>query len=284
MSKYGDIQYLIDRPEPSEIFLKARSIAGRQLQSQFNILNKEIVNSSYDGFKWIKAELTYPSFDNLTFAFKNSIFSVVIELIDKSGSSFTQQQKKRLLEACEENNLNACLFKIALREKSENLLENIINDANLEEYELMPLQEGWNLYNPLNNNSINPHIISTNELTKMSYWELSNFAIQIVRNDIEKEGNEVLSFCDLTEINPQIWIKDKKGNVSWIIVKHILTDNDLDYRNWVGLEEKSSQLLLFDGFFASVQIMSSKTNSMTELFRGDPMIINYKGIERIYVS
>ena len=95
MSEYGDIQYLIDRPEPSEIFLRARHIAGSQLQDQFNANNQKSVNSSYDGFKWIKAELTYPSFDNLTFDFKNSIFSVVIELIDDKGSSFTRQQKDR---------------------------------------------------------------------------------------------------------------------------------------------------------------------------------------------
>ena len=40
MSKYGDIQYLIDRPDPSEIFLKARQIAGIQLQEQFELFNK----------------------------------------------------------------------------------------------------------------------------------------------------------------------------------------------------------------------------------------------------
>ena len=150
MSKYGNIQYLIDRPEPSEIFLKARSIAGRQLQSQFKIFNRGIINSSHDGFKWIKTELTYPSFDNLTFAFKSSVFSVVIELIDGDGSSFSQQQRECLLKACGDNNLIPCLFKIYLREQSNNFLENLISGENLDEYELLPFQEGWNLYNPSN--------------------------------------------------------------------------------------------------------------------------------------
>jgi len=40
MGKYGDIQYLIDRPEPINIFLQARQIAGFQLQEQFKIYNK----------------------------------------------------------------------------------------------------------------------------------------------------------------------------------------------------------------------------------------------------
>jgi hypothetical protein len=284
MNKYGDIQYLIDRPEPSEIFLKARHIAGVQLQDQFSVFNKEKVKSSYDGFKWIKTELTYPSFDNLTFAYKNSIFSVVIELIDNTGTSFNQQQKDRLLKACEENNLIPCLFKVNLKAQSNNLLSQFGGNLNKDGYQLNAVEQGWNLFDTISNNKINPLLVAKEELTKMSKWELSNFAIQIVRNDIKKEGNEVLSFCDLPEVNPQIWFKDKNGNINWVIVKHTKEDKDLDYREWVGLEEKTTQMLPYDGFFASVQFFSVKTDSTTNLNRGDAMYVNYKGLERIYVS
>ena len=68
MAKYGDIQYLIDRPKPSKIYLDARRIAFYQLQKQFAINNMIGAKSSYESFKWIKAELTYPSFDHFTFA------------------------------------------------------------------------------------------------------------------------------------------------------------------------------------------------------------------------
>lgn len=284
MSKYGNIQYLIDRPEPTEIFLKARQIAGIQLQEQFEIFNKGKVNSSYDGFKWVKTELTYPSFDNLTFSFKNSVYSVVIELIDNTGSSFSLKQRERLLNACAENNLIPCLFKINLREKSKNLLSFMASNNIQDEYELSPLEQGWNLFNAMSNQKINPLILSSEEQTKMSKWELSNFAIQIVRTDIEKDGNEVLSFCDLPEVNPQIWFKDKQGNVGWVVVKHITTEIDLDYRKWVGLEQHIEQLLPFDGYYASIQFHSLKTNSMINLNRGDAYLVNYKGLERIYVS
>lgn len=123
----------------------------------------------------------------------------------------------------------------------------------------------------------------------MSKWKLSNFAIQIVRNDIEKEGNEILSFCDLPEVNPQIWFKNKKGETGWVIVKHIKNESDLDYKEWVGLEDRSPQLKPYDGYFASVQIIPSIgwdgiSNSTTDLFRGDGMYVNYKGLERIYIS
>lgn len=289
MSKYGDIQYIIDRPEPSEIFLRARHIAGSQLQDQFNANNQKSVNSSNDGFKWIKAELTYPSFDNLTFAYKNSVFSVVIELIDDKGSSFIKQQKDRLLTASEENNLIPCTFRLYFKEKADNFISRLMGNKEQLDYELTPLKQGWNLYDARTSQAIDPLNLASNEKTLMSKWELSNFAIQIVRNDLEKEGNQILSFCDLPEVNPQIWFKNKKGETGWVIVKHTKNENETDYKEWVGLEDRSPQLKPYDGYFASVQLVPSVGwNGVSEfpanLFRGDGMYVNYKGIERIYVS
>ena len=289
MSKYGDIQYLIDRPEPSEIFLRARHIAGSQLQDQFNANNQNSVTSSYDGFKWIKAELTYPSFDNLTFAYKNSVFSVVIELIDDKGSSFTKQQKDRLLIACEENNLIACTFRLNFKEKADNFISRLMGNKDQLDYELTPLKQGWNLYDARTSQAIDPLNLASNEKILMSKWELSNFANQIVRNDLEKEGNQILSFCDLPEVNPQIWFKNKKGETGWVIVKHTKNENEKDFKEWVGLEDRSPQLKPYDGYFASVQLVPSVgwngvSEFPTNLFRGDGMYVNYKGLERIYVS
>jgi hypothetical protein len=289
MSKYGEIQYLIDSPEPSEIFLRARHIAGSQLQDHFNANNQNIVNSSYDGFKWIKTELTYPSFDNLTFAYKNFVFSVVIELIDDKGSSFTKQQKDRLLMACEENNLIPCTFRLNFKEKADNFMSKLMGNKDQLDYELTPLKQDWNLYDARTSQTIVPLNLASNEKTLMSKWELSNFAIQVVRNDLEKEGNKILSFCDLPEVNPQIWFENKKGETGWIIVKHTKNENEKDYKEWVGLEDRSPQLKPYDGYFASVQIIPSVgwngvSEFPTNLFRGDGMIVNYKGLERIYVS
>jgi hypothetical protein len=289
MSKYGEIQYLIDRPEPSEIFLRARHIAGSQLQDQFNANNQKSVNSSYEGFKWIKAELTYPSFDNLTFAYKNSVFSVVIELIDDKGSSFTKQQKDRLLKACDENNLISCTFRLYFKEKADNFLRRLMGNKAQLDYELTPLKQGWNLYDARTSQEIAPLNLASNEKTLMSKWELSNFAIQIVRNDLEKEGNHILSFCDLPEVNPQIWFKNKKGETGWVIVKHTRNENEKDYKEWVGLDDRSPQLKPYDGYFASVQLIPSVgwngvSEFPTDLCRGDGMYVNYKGLERIYVS
>ena len=264
-------------------------MAGIQLQEQFNANNDKTVNSSYDGFKWIKAELTYPSFDNLTFAYKNSIFSVVIELIDDKGSSMTRQQKERLLNACEENNLIPCTFRLKFKEKTDNFLGRLMGNKDQLDYELTPMELGWNLYDVRTNQKVNPLITASTEKTRMSKWELSNFAIQVVRNELEKEGNQILSFCDLPEVNPQIWFKNNRGETGWVIVRHIKNESEKDYKEWVGLEEKNPQLKPYDGYFASVQLVPSVgwngvSEFPTDLFRGDGMYVNYKGLERIYVS
>ncbi len=223
MSKYNDIQYLVDRPKPTKIFLEARNMAGMQLQ----------------------------------------------------------QQKNRLLEACEKNNLIPCFFRFRFLEKKSLFFDVFKKSNNEKDYDLKPFNEGWNLYDARTNEKIDPFVLATNEPVKMSEWELNNFAIQIVRNDLENEGNEILSFCDLVEVNPQIWFKNKKGEVGWVIVKHITNEKDLDYREWVGLEKNNPQLQNCDGYFAPIQFASFDSPT---LLRGGGVTVNYRGLKRIYVS
>ena len=77
MSKYGDLQYEIDRPEPSELFLRARNIAGSQIQEQFNRFNTKVINSSNEGFKWIKEVLTYLPLTILLLVLSNNVLSII---------------------------------------------------------------------------------------------------------------------------------------------------------------------------------------------------------------
>jgi hypothetical protein len=42
----------------------------------------------------------------------------------------------------------------------------------------------------------------------------------------------------------------------------------LVYKKWVGLEQNNAQLIPYDGYYASLQFHSKKTNSMNILNRG----------------
>lgn len=267
MGKFENDQYLISRNEPSDLFLEARLTAGNRLQHEFNRLNRKEVVSSYDGFKWIKAELTSPSLDCLVFAYKNAVFSVNLELINNPDTLLNRKMRQSWIEACERNDLLPCLFRLMAQ---HNKLEPAKND--------------WSLFDARNGAEIDPIAVASDEPKEMSSWELHNFSIQVVKSEIEKLGNEVFTYCDIPEINPQIWFKDLNGNMNWVIARHITSDKDLNYREWVGLEITSPQLQPFDGFFAAVQLFSFNNNGPTNLNRGDAVAVKYKGLERIYAS
>lgn len=260
MYNQDSIQYLMDRPEPSDLFLEARQLAGMQLQEQFNRFNQFAPPSPLPAFHWVKAELTYPSFDHLSFAYKNTIFSVVIEVWDGTDSSFTEQQRERLLDACRANQLIPCVFSIDYSD------------------ELEPISDGWNILHAETRAPIDPLLISSEDPVVMSAWELTNFAIQVVRDDLKKQGNEVLSFCDLPKVNPQIWFRDNEGKICWVIVQYSTTKEPLSAQTWLGFEQSNEALKSYSGYFAGVRVQSVHP----EPLRGDGMMVDYRGLEKIY--
>jgi len=275
--------HLIDWPQPSALMIKSVDAAVIKLQEQFDLINRKPVKSSYDGFKWVQKGLANHSFDHLQFAYKNSIFSVRIEIIDPWGSTLTDNERFWHIDCCREYNLTPCLYKIQFRitEPGDVFFIRAYERGN---YEYAPLETGWNLFDPITDEPINPEMIAGLTPIGMSEWELNSFAIQIVCDELEKNGNRIISYCDMLEVEPQIWFEDKNGNANWVIVKHIKSTVDLDYRQWVNLEKECPEILNYDGFFAPVLFFSLNNKSFKELNRGDAVIPHYKGLERIYVS
>ena len=258
------MSYLIDQAEePSGYFLTARQIAGMQLQEQFGRFNQTASLAHLPAFRWIKAELTYPSFDHLSFAHKNSIFSVVIDIRQGEESSLSEQQMGNLMDASQAHQLIPCVFTIDF-------------DNEL----LLPRSTGWNLVHAQTGEAIDPLVMAEDGPVVMSAWELSNFAIQVVRDYVEKLGNEVLSFCDLPEVNPQIWFRDSNGKECWLIVQNTVSDEPLDSSEWRGFEKSNGSLKPHDGYYAAVRIRSMGP----EVCRGAGMLVDFRGIEKIYAG
>ena len=272
--------YQIDRSEPPESFLKARNIAGSRLQEEFN-KQKGRVPESRD-FKWIKAELTYPSFDHLTFGYGNQVFSVLVDIVSGSQSSITARERDRFIKATSDNNLVPCLFRIILPA-------------------MKPASDGWNLIHAITGEEIIPAPGADSESISMSEWEVRNFVIQVVRNHIEHDkGFKVLSFCDVLGIDPQIWFEAKDGVRCWIVVRHLKQPDETAISNWVGLEKTNPQLKDYDGFFAGVFLASSapvlrdlqgnviplseRFSGKAPLYRGDQFHIKFDGLRGIHVS
>lgn len=275
--------YPIDGAEPPQEFLQARNVAGGTLESHFK---KEAgkAEPSKD-YRWIKAELTWPSFDHLTFGYGNQVFSVLVDLVDLvdgGTSALSQLERDRCLKACRENNLVPCLFRVDART-------------------FQPMEAGWNLRHLEDQQPVVPAEHATAEKIPMSAWERRNFAIQVVRDHIkEKRGTATLSFCDVLGIDPQIWFEEANGARCWVIVRDYGIIRGDEKQEFIGIEKLHAQLRPFDGFFAAVSFASSEPvlldldgkiiplskrfDGTAPLYRGDGCHIKFTSLERIHVS
>jgi len=275
--------YLVDRPEPSKMLIKARQIAGAQIENLLKMNHKPNDPLTY---RWIKTDWTYPSFEHFTFAYKNAMFPVFIEIIDNGKSMMTENEKNRFLEASEKYNLIPCTFKIEIKKNKQSFVKNIFGNNIDNEEILKPISDEWNLYDLRNGNKINPEKYGSDEKIPMSEWEIMDFAIQMCREEIKKRKWELFSCCSLPEINPQIWIKDEFNKVSWIIVRTIRKDEDKDYKCWIKKMENIEFIQKYDGYFAGIYI-----RSMDSFFgidpivnRGDPITVRFLGFESVYLG
>ena len=269
----------IDTNEPSELFQRARNVTGQTLQEQFKREGGK-VEPSLD-YMWVKAELTWPSFDHLTFGYGNQIFSVLVDLTDAGRSGLTKQEIDRCVEACAANNLIPCAFQIDARS-------------------MRPLSAGWNLSHLVTQKVVVPSEWINSDKIEMSEWELRNFCIQIVRSHIGESRGEVMSFCDVLAIDPQIWFKDNSGNRAWVVVRHFPQITGDEKSAWIGFEKSNPQLSDFDGYLAAVSIasgepilksrdgaiipLSQRFTGDAPLYRGDEFFIKFEGLQRIFVS
>jgi hypothetical protein len=273
--------YEIPRPEPSKEFLQARNVAGVSLQEQFTKHAGRFPESR--DFRWIKADLTWPSFDHLTFAYGNQIFSVLIEIIDGEQSFLSEQEVQRCFTVCVRNRLIPCIFQVGVRD-------------------MHALHKGWNLLALETSLPIDPSDLVTDERMEMSEWEMMNMSIQIVRQAITADGCNVLSFSDAPGIDPQVWFENEAGKRCWIVVRLYpkISDDLCEIEEFVGFEQQHKQLAPFDGYFAPVSFASSEPvlydrdgsivplsrrfDGSAPLYRGDTFYIKFDGLKAIHTS
>jgi hypothetical protein len=269
--------YEVPRPQPSADFLHARNLAGLTLQQNFSKYAGKLSESR--DFRWIKADLTWPSFDHLTFAYGNQIFSVLVEIIDGEKSLLSEQECQRCFDACVKNNLIPCVFRVSVNG-------------------MKPLSDGWNLIALETNLPISPLDLISDDRIEMSQWELQNLAIQIVRDSVDQSGGKVLSFSDVAGIDPQVWFEDSTGRRSWIIVRHYPFLSGKEGEEFIGIARQHAQLTPFAGYFAAISMASSEPvlfdrdgsiiplsrrfDGTAPLYRGDKFYVKFDGLTKIH--
>jgi len=273
--------YPIDPPgEPSPEFVQAYAAAGNALQAMFDSLGGRVPPSS--DFRWLKADLTWPAFDHLTFGYRNKVFAVLVDVVVGGRSSLTIQERARCCEAARTHDLVPCAFPVDGRT-------------------LQPLAAGWNLLHLDNGRPVVPEQLASDQRAGMSAWELGSFAIQVVRQHIEQPGRgRVLSICDVPAVDPQLWMEDPSGRRSWVLVRFFRSLRGDEKQAFAGFAGRQPQLARSDGYFAAVSAASSEPvlfdldggviplsrrfDGTAPLCRGDGLYVKFAGLERLHVG
>ncbi len=253
--KYVDLSVKsreIDKVAPSELFIDVMNISGQ-------FLHEKMVE--VDDCSWLKSELTRPSFDHFTIAYKNQVFSILIDIRDDNGTSFLPPEflKRQLVES-EKNNLIPCLFPVIV-ENMDASTARILDNSN------------WNLFNSISGDCIIPENLVSDKKIEMSEWELHNFAIMQMRFMLKEQGFKIVSFQNVIGVDPQIWFVDLDGKNSWVVVRcsDIKTDD---------LVEITRRCFKYNGYLAKFDFVSN--NSDKKIYRGDRIGVNFKGFEKIH--
>lgn len=261
--KYTDLSKesrQIQSKPPSELLLCSRDIAGEQIQKMIDILND---------CKWIRPEYTYPSFDNMNFIYKNVVFSILIDIQDKTGNSYLPELYiKRQITAAKEHNLIPCKFPVS-----------VDNPHNPNLNTLESLNKGWNLFRTDTNKPVIPEHLATTENVIMSEWEKRNFAIIFIRKYLKIRKLKVLSFQDTMEIDPQLWFENKDGQKCWVVIRcFVYPEKNIPKPEQY--KEIIRRCFTNEGYFAGVVLKPLSEDG--KLYRGGKFEITFNGLEKIH--
>jgi hypothetical protein len=81
------------------------------------------------------------------------------------------------------------------------------------------VHSGWGLIDAGTGKPVNPIDLVSAEKIEMTAWELQYFAIQVVREQLQKEGFQLTSWQGNPEVDPSIWFVGKSKKPEWIIVR-----------------------------------------------------------------
>lgn len=217
-----------------------------------------------EGVHWIRASLYQPMAEHLSFRLGNQLFFVFVESV---ASPFSEGAKKLFMHICDQARATPCLLPMKRGGQA---------------YE--PAILGWGFIHAVTGAPVDPFEMVSDALIEMSDWELHDFAVQIVCDHLEKQGNSLMSRQSDLMIDPSLWFADKSGP-HWVVVRAVrypsaramLPANIEAIKQSCAVKSKS-------GFFASVAVASDKNQASDKtvpLYRGHGMIVSFRGLEPV---
>lgn len=243
--------------EPSEEFAQCWQAAGRHLLA-----------SAQDGsLSWLKANLTPPFLEHLSFRMGNQLFFVRVEDVDGNVMGPGNPDGFRTIaKGC---NGVPCLM--PMRPTGS---------------EWKPEYPGWGLIHADTGQPLDPVALISDEKIEMSDWEVHDFAVQVVRDYIvEKLGHELMSSQGNPEVDPAIWFVGEDGP-EWVVVRAVkYPEKEAPIpKNIADIAANCTRLSTI-GHFASVAVANSEDPfdpsgkvPPLPLWRGHGMFVRFEGL------
>ncbi len=250
--------YRVEQEEPSLEFTHAWRAAGKHIQLQ-----------GQGGVNWIRSDLNPPMAEHLSFRIGNKLFFVFVEAAEFSFA----HGHDLFLKVAKEATAIPCVMPMT---------------EQLSQY--VPDSCGWGLIHAETRQSINPLELVTDELIVISDWELHDFAIQVVKSNLEKDGKNVFSSQSSLQINPSIWF-EILGQAYWIVVRAArFPEKEATAPPNISDIKADCVSMGRVGYFASVGVANNKdpfdpqanvNGNFLPLYRGHGMFVRYEGLREV---
>lgn len=229
-------------------------------------LNKQVAGGIQT---WLREHPNPPFFEHLSFRIGNQLFFVRIEDVDGKVNGPGNPQGHTI--AARLANGRACVLPMR-------------RPFSIGSWE--PALPGLGLLDAQSRRPIDPLALVTDEKIEMTRWERHDMAVQIVCNQLRKQGFEILAWQGNPEVDPSIWIKGKARQPEWVVVRHARYPANSAPRpgNWRMIAARCARLGT-TGHFASVAFASveqpfvSESEPAIPLWRGRGVHVNFSGLE-----
>lgn len=248
----------IHMAEVTENFAKCWKAAGIHIENQ--------VQGEFKS--WLRAHLSPPFLEHLSFRLGNQLFYIRIQDVDDELE--IPGSLKGLLSIANGSKGHACLMPM---KKISGSWSCVAPD--------------WGLISAETGVNVNPVDLISDELIEMTDWELQDFAVQVVRQNLESDGKKLMSWQGSPNADPAIWFVGDDGP-EWVVVRtfrHGLVKPSKP-ANWnkivSSLNNTGSSGNYAEVICASPDDVFDPTgDNAAKLFRGQGLHVRYLGLEKI---
>jgi hypothetical protein len=250
--------YEIEMQEMSGAFFPCWKAAGIHLSQQ--------VDGGIQS--WLRAHPYPPFLEHLSFRLGNQLFFVRVE--DVEGIIEGPGSLRGLAEAARAANGRACVLPM-----KKLFVGSWVADA-----------PGWGLLDAETRTPIDPVALVTEEKIEMTPWEVHDMAVQVVRDYLEGQGFQLMSWQGNPEVDPSIWFVGTSKKPEWVVVRSAKfpANSAEPPGNWAAIAASCARMGT-TGHFASVAVVSveqpfqSSDEATVPLWRGHGMHVRFTGLE-----